>query len=383
MPITLFRSFLQAGFECTVTTNMHGVEIDHLAATRHLERIDTDYSLLKSVGILTVREGIPWRWAKVTNGYARWNALDIILTASKRHGLEVIFDLCHFGYPLELDIFSEAFIDAFAEYCYGFAKRVCASYSSQVFVTPINEASYFAWAAGEAARFPPFCRGRAAELKIQLVRAALAGTNAMWSAFPEVRIVSVDPICRTVPPKNRPDLLPEAERFNFGAVFESWDMLAGKLCPELGGSPKHLGILGVNYYWTNQWELGSAEVPLPDDDERRWSLQQLIRCVWVRYNCPVLLSETAHIGEKRGPWMRQVYLDAREMLAAGIPLHGVCLYPVLGMPSWHSQENWLQMGVWDLINPAGECLRVPCTAVIERLQDLRSLDQLEQAAVMT
>src|ERR1051325_5314224 len=97
--MTFFRSFLQAGFECTVTTNMHGVEIDHIGATRHLELIDTDYSLLKHLEILTVREGIPWRLVESTTGRANWNTLEIILAASERHGLEIIFDLCHFGYP--------------------------------------------------------------------------------------------------------------------------------------------------------------------------------------------------------------------------------------------------------------------------------------------
>ena len=32
------------------------------------------------------------------------------------------------------------------------------------------------------------------------------------------------------------------------------DMLAGRLMPELGGSRDWLDIVGINYYWTNQWE---------------------------------------------------------------------------------------------------------------------------------
>ena len=360
---------------------MHGIEIDHLAAPRHLVLIETDYSLLRSVGIHTVREGIPWRWAGAGTDDACWKALDVICAASERHEMQVIFDLCHFGYPAGLDIFSQEFVDAFVDYCYAFAKRLVGLCWSEVYVTPINEPSYFAWAGGEAARFPPFCRGRAAELKTQLARASIAGTNAIWSVLPEAEIVSVDPICRTVPPRDRPDRLAEAERFNYGAVLESWDMLSGVLLPELGGSPRHLGIAGINYYWTSQWELDASEVPLAEDDERRWSLLQLVRCVWQRYNRPVLVSETAHVGEQRGPWLRQMYREAQDMLAEGIPLQGMCVYPVLGMPSWHQQDTWLDMGLWDLMDRDGACIRVPCSDAHACLESLQSLGSAVQTTL--
>ena len=53
----------------------------------------------------------------------------------------------------------------------------------------------------------------------------------------------------------------ETRRFNEQVVYQSWDMLAGRLMPELGGSRRHLDIIGVNYYWTNQWEHGRPGIP--------------------------------------------------------------------------------------------------------------------------
>ena len=42
------------------------------------------------------------------------------------------------------------------------------------FFTPINEISFFAWAAGEVGWFYPYGKNRGGEVKRQLIRAAIA-----------------------------------------------------------------------------------------------------------------------------------------------------------------------------------------------------------------
>jgi hypothetical protein len=34
--------------------------------------------------------------------------------------------------------------------------------------------------------------------------------------------------------------------------YQVLDILSGRICPELGGSPDYLDILGFNYYYNNQ-----------------------------------------------------------------------------------------------------------------------------------
>jgi hypothetical protein len=141
--------------------------------------------------------------------------------------------------------------------------------------------------------------------------------------------------------------------FNERLVFQAWDMLAGRLLPELGGSRAHLDIVGINYYWTNQWEWGTAPTadkrftPLDEDDRRRVPLRDLVRSVWERYGGEILISETAHIGEYRADWLLEVAREAEALLWEGIPLKGVCWYPILGMPEWHAPDVWAPMGLWD------------------------------------
>ena len=64
-------------------------------------------------------------------------------------------------------------------------------------------------------------------------------------------------MCRVAAPTGRIDFEEAVEDFNERLVFQAWDMICGRLFPELGGSPRHLDIVGINYYWTNQWEWGA------------------------------------------------------------------------------------------------------------------------------
>ena len=139
-----------------------------------------------------------------------------------------------------------------------------------------------------------------------------------------------------------------AERYNQNDVFESWDMLCGLKMPELGGSRAHLDIVGMNYYWTNQWELGRDEHPLHSTDPRLADLRDLVRTAWERYGGDLLITETGHVDENRGPWLDYVTAETQAILDEGIPLRGICLYPILGMPEWHFRHQWTPMGLWDL-----------------------------------
>jgi beta-glucosidase/6-phospho-beta-glucosidase/beta-galactosidase len=366
----MFSSFFLAGFECAAGFNAHCEWFDQIAATGHDARADEDYQLLRSAGIRAAREGV--RWASVDRGGRYdFSSLAPIVRAARRHNVELIYDLFHFGYPTDVDLFSKEFPERFAEYCYAAARFICDQTDGTHYFTPVNEPSFFSWAAGEVGLFAPHARGRGWELKVNLMRAAIEGVNAIRAACRTARIVNADPMCRVVAPRDRPDLQREADDFNRGAVVQGWDMLAGKLLPELGGSPSHLDIVGVNYYWTNQWELGRAGVPLDDWDERRAPLRQLVGEVCERYDgAEVLITETGHVGEMRAAWLRELADECEAMLARGVPLRGVCLYPILGMPEWHAREVWTRMGLWDLQREGdGELKRVAYEPMHDALRD--------------
>jgi beta-glucosidase/6-phospho-beta-glucosidase/beta-galactosidase len=370
----MFESFFLAGFECATGHNVHGEWIDQVAATQHDRFADKDYRLIRDVGIRAAREAI--RWPLVDRrGRHDFSSVVPMVESARRHGVEVIYDLFHYGYPSDVHPFDDDFVRRFADYCHSAARFVRGRSDGPCYFTPVNEPSFFAWAGGEVGLFAPHATGRGPDLKFRLAEAAIAGIDAIWAACPDAQIVNVDAICRVVPPADAPDMEGAVAWFNEQVVFESLDMIGGRLYPELGGSPRHLGVVGVNYYWTNQWELGRDGAPLPDEDPRRAPLRDIIRNVWERYGVPVLISETSHVGEKRGPWLREVASEVEALLGEGVPLLGVCLYPILGMPEWHAQTEWTYMGLWDL-EPDGDALvRTPHVPMLEALREAQ--DRIE------
>jgi hypothetical protein len=366
----MFRSFFLAGFECATGYNMHGEWIDQIAATEHDVHVDADYDRLAEVGIHAVREAI--RWPLVDrHGRFDFSSVEPFIAAAQRHDADVIWDLFHYGYPDELDPFTEEFADRFSAYCGAAASFVRKALDGTCYFTPINEPSYFAWAAGEVGRFAPHAHGRGAELKFALARAAIRGIDAIRKACPSARIVNVDPICRVVPTDDAASI-EHARCFNEQWVYEFWDVVAGRLRPEFGGSMRHLDIVGLNYYWTNQWELGSEGVPLADDDSRRVSLADLVRGAWRRYRSEVIVSETSALGEARAPWIHELSEVSAALLREGVPLGGACLYPILGMPEWHARDQWARMGLWDLERDQDALRRVACAPMLTALRAVQS-----------
>lgn len=383
----MFRSFFLAGFECATGYNKNGEWIDQVTATGHDVHVFEDYARLAEVGIHAARESV--RWSLVDQGHGQYDFSTVapFVRAARENNVEVIWDLFHYGYPRELDPFSDEFTSRFADYCHAAAKYLAARTDGACYFTPVNEPSFFAYAGGEAGQFAPHVTGRGWDLKVALCRAAIAGIEAIWAACPGARIVNADPLCHVVTYPGQPaHEVEEAHDFNERLVWQSWDMLCGRLEPGLGGSREHLDIVGINYYWTNQWvwrvpaeewgPTGHWIPPLGEDDPRRLPLRDLIKAAYDRYGGgDILISETSHVGDGRAAWLRTVAEESEALLKAGVPLRGVCLYPILGMPEWHAPDTWAHMGLWDP-HPETAHGRVAHAPMLDALQASRHLDEL-------
>lgn len=379
----MFRSFFLAGFEGSTGYNRHGQWFDQVVATGHDRTFREDYRALAKLGIHGIREVM--RWPLIDHGHGRYDFSSVapFLHTAAENGIEVIWDLFHYGFPRHVDVWSNDFSSRFADYCYAAARFVDRHSSGVPSFTPVNEPSFMAYAAGEKGLFAPHQTGRGWDLKVALVRAAIQGIDAIRSVRPDARIVNADPLCYVVAPEREEEWRAAVEDFNSRLVFQSWDMLCGNLLPELGGSRAHLDIVGINYYWTNQWEWNTPPSvdgtipPLAEDDSRRLKLRDLVTTVSDRYGGDLMITETTHVGDRRGPWLREVAEESEMLLRDGVPLQGVCLYPILGMPEWHSPQDWTPMGLWDPVcreEPHGD--RLPCQPMLDVFRDMRGLDVL-------
>lgn len=381
-----FRSFWMGGYECTDQLNTHGDRVDFLHVTDHLAQIETDYDRLGPFGIATVREGLRWSQVEQTPYHYDFSTLHQMLTAGCESGIQQVWDICHFGYPDDLSPLHPHFTRRFAALCAAFATFYKKENPGEtLIVTPINEVSFMAWLGGDVAGTSPYCRNNGWEVKYALMRAYIAGVKALRAVDPGVRILTTEPLVNVVPPFGAtPNQIMEAALFH-DLQYQAVDMLSGRMCPELGGQPEYLDLLGFNYYYNNQWEVGtSGRIGWNDFTmDTRWRpLSILLEEAHRRYDRPVVLSETSHPGDHRPQWFDMIGQECQRAIAAGVPLWGVCLYPIIDRPSWDHLDDWHAAGLWDadLMDRSKRRLHQPSAAALIATQ--HTLDQaIKQSAV--
>lgn len=349
LTLPLFDSFFLAGFESACHINRAGLRLDMLALTQHDSQVSTDYGLLRDFNIRTVRDGTCWPCIERAGQYD-FSSLMPMLQAARQHDIQVLWNVFHYGCPDDVDVVAPAFVDRFARYCTALAHFINDHTDRVPFYTPINEISFLAWAAGDVGYIHPYGLGKGNDVKRQLVRAAIAGIEAIWQVNPNARIVQVEPVIHVMHPRGHPELAEQAA-IQRASQFEAWDMMIGQAAPELGGDPRYLDIMGANYYHSNQWEYPDLRLRWEDDprDERWVPLHQLLAELYDRYRRPLFIGETSHFGAGRGAWLREVYDEVKRAISNGVPLEGITIYPIIDRPDWDEIDQWHNSGLWDLI----------------------------------
>jgi hypothetical protein len=106
---TVFDSFLQAGFECSSHRRRDGVRLDLIRATGHDKHVLHDYRLCRALGFGTIRDGLRWHLIETSPGTYDWSSWLPALEAAEAAGVQVIWDLFHYGSPDCLDQAGEDF----------------------------------------------------------------------------------------------------------------------------------------------------------------------------------------------------------------------------------------------------------------------------------
>jgi hypothetical protein len=346
-----FQTFWMAGYECADHLNIAHHRVDYGVLTKHLERVDDDYRDLAQFGIQTVREGI--RWSQVESSPYQFNldSIERVILSGLEHNIQQLWDICHFGFPGGLSPLDPEFPHRFAAVCGEFV-RLYRSLDPHrpLVITPINEVSFVSWLGGDAGHTAPYATNKGWEVKYQLMRAYIMGIEAIWAEDPHIRILTTEPLVHITHHSHAEPFYQEKARLMHEAQFQATDILCGRMCPELGGKPEYLDLVGFNFYYNNQW----AKEPPPHEtldwkntDERWRTLSELVTKGYERYRRPIVLTETSHPKEDRPLWVEMLALECRKLLEAGIPLWGVCWYPIIDRPDWDRLHDWHHSGIWD------------------------------------
>ena len=338
-----------AGFECSSHRRWDRKRLDLIARTQHDQFCENDYVLAKQHGMLGMRDGFRWHLIETTPGKYDWSSVLPMLRAARRQGVKVIWDLCHYGYPDWLDLWSPEFVERFSAYCSEAVGIIAQESGEAPMICAVNEISFWAWIGGKEGKINPYAVERGPELKHQLVRASIAGVMAARKRAPDTVTISAEPLINIVPDTNdQPDI--DAARAYHAAQWEATDMILGRTVADLGGFEEAIDVIGVNFYPHNQWRIRGGFVPLGHHDYK--PLSKLLQEVYARYNRPVFIAETGAEYSARTVWLSYIGQEVRTALDAGIPVLGICVYPVTEYHGWDN-ERICEVGLFGLPDETG------------------------------
>lgn len=323
-----FQSFVMGGFEGSTLQFHDGRRIDAIAESHHDVHCEADYRLLTKQGIQTVRDALRWHRIESKPGVYDWSEFRAMISASQRAGVQVIWDLCHFGVPDHIDVFAAEFPEQFADFAAAAGSVLAEQSSVAPWWCPINEISYWAHAAGADGFMHPSRVGAASTLKLQLVNAWLLAAARLKSIDARAQFVATDPLIHVTHMGGSES---QATCDN-EASLESFDQLLGHGLFAVG-HPDSVDVIGVNFYSQNQWRVEDGQpVGLGMGGYR--PLHLLLLDIWERYQRPILISETGAEAESGPAWLRHVSSEVAIARTKGVPIVGICLYPVMDYSAW-------------------------------------------------
>jgi UDP-galactopyranose mutase len=327
-----------AGFEGSDHINSQGTPLSMNELTQHITNAADDYRRLAQFGISTVRESIGWQTCGAKN--YDFSLLESRAVAAAKLGIQICWTFLHYGIPADVDLFRDDFPTRFADFCAAATQYLKRFSLVDPIYTPVNEISFHAFALAHTHHMHPFkdMHAHAGRIKEQLLAASLAGAMAIRNIDPAAQFLQGDPAIYLVPPADRPELAEAAQR-ETNSQYGAWDWLNQRGV---------LDVVSLHHYHSNQWECATGErLHWHLHDPRRKPLRDIISDCYHRYGRPMIVGETSHIGVGRGPWILEVAKEVAASLAAGVPVKGICLYPIVDRQDWEDLNHWHNSGLWD------------------------------------
>jgi len=370
-----------------------GRALDEYELTDHYRRWREDVDAIASLGVDSVRWGLPWHRVQPAPGAWDWSWTDqVIERITQVRGLELIADLVHYGTPAWMP---EGFADPdyprrVEEYAAAFAERYRGTVA---WATPCNEPYTAALWSGARGDWPPHLRSDEGLLRIlfQATLGAAYSSAALSSAGIKCAHIEVAGGARPEAGSEDPGLAARAE-LECARQRLYWDLLFGEVDaghPLRGYLEEHgvreedisrialarapVDLVGINYY--PQWSFleyyrdGGGGIAARELPSGAAGLELLCRDLGARYGKPLFVTETSWRGssEEKVAWMGDSIAAVRRLVAEGLPIAGYTWFPAMEMIDWAWRsgasarpDGRLHLGLWDLErreNPAAAAYR--------------------------
>jgi len=334
MPVN-FDSFFMAGFECSSHRRRDGVRLDLIRATGHDRHVVRDYRLCKELGFRTFRDGLRWHLIEKSPGKYDWSSWLPALEAAEQVGVQIIWDLFHYGSPDRVDQAGEDFPQRFTDFALAALEVQQSVTNRPPLVCPLNEINFLSWAVDDG-YFPRVGPNRRGWFKDQLVRTGITAARAIRERWPKATIVWAEPLIHIAPHDRSRSTIRAAEQ-NLQGMYEAYDWIMGLAKPELGGDPSLVDVVGWNFYPHNQWYYKGPTVPMGHHEYR--PLADMLIEMAGRYGKPMFLSETGAEGTGKPSWLHYVCNEVRDAMARGADVRGICWYPITAYPGWDNSRH--------------------------------------------
>ena len=359
--------FFATGIENSDPTIDDGrVRVDELEKCAHYTCWETDFSLVKDMGIRFLRYGIPLHRIWIGPERFDWEFADAVFNRMRTLGIVPIVDLCHFGVPDWIGNFQNPdFAERFAAYAGRFAHR----YPWLQFYTPVNEiyicarfSALYGWwneQLGSDAAFVTALKN--------LVKANILAMHAILKHRPDAIFIQSESSEYFHPSHPRASDLAEklnARRFlsldlNYGRRVDSemyeYLMDNGMTREEyhffLDNHLKHHCIMGNDYYATNEHRVTENGNTCASGEIYGYST--ITNMYYSRYHLPVMHTETNLCEGQRGDeavnWLWKEWANVLRVRNDGVPVLGFTWYSLTDQVDWDTalRENR------GIVNPLG------------------------------
>ena len=322
------------------------VRVDQYRASGHLERLDADLADVGGLGVKVWRYGMPWRLTEPEPGVYDWTLWDRALGACRRHGLDPVIDLCHFGLPDHHGGFCDTtWVDDFARYVDAFLAR----YPEPRWFTPVNEPGITAmfssllgmWNDRLASEDDYFVAlGNVALANLEALARIRADRDGWWigSEGFGCDLADADDEAGIRAATRARDLQQAVWDLHLGLAPRGGaarltdvvaDSIQSRIEALVGVVPPDRIIAGHDIYPVSVTAHGTrAGRPLSIADRVR-AYEDEATAWHERYQVPFWVSETSNLGlpvDQGSEWLAALTTSLDTLAASGLPVRGICWY---------------------------------------------------------
>ncbi len=361
--------------------------VDEMEKAGHYKNWETDFHLVKELGIEFLRYGTPYYSNHQAPGTYDWSFTDETFNRLKELQINPIVDLCHFGVPDWLGNFQNPdFPFYFAEYAKAFAQR----FPYLQLYTPINEIFIAAMFSAQYGWWNERLQSDEAFVTAlkHLCKANVMAMHAILQVQPEATFIqsesseyfhAIDPLALPLARfLNQKRFLSLDLTYGFPLNVTMYEYLLknGMTAEEYkwftDNQVKGSCIMGNDYYVTNE------HIVHPDGHTQAageiFGYYVITSQYYRRYKLPIMHTETNIKMPASTEWLLKQWANVHRLKHDGIPVVGFTWYSLTHQVDWDSAlrndlGNINKLGLYDLerkITPVGKAYK----KLIEQWKDI-------------